>query len=107
LWTGITHERTEKKAPERELLLERIRALQNLHGVMRLVWQAFPFIAARAHCSGADRNIICFPPHHRSREFQSNSMDDSTRLTSVLLDMFSQRYPSFFGGFLCRRRFIP
>jgi ATP-binding cassette subfamily B protein len=34
----------KKKAPERELWLERIRALQNLPGVMRLVWQASPFI---------------------------------------------------------------
>jgi hypothetical protein len=34
----------KKKAPERELWLERIRALQNLRGVMRLVWQASPFI---------------------------------------------------------------
>lgn len=35
----------KKKAPERELWLERIRALQNLRGVMmRLVWQAYPFI---------------------------------------------------------------
>ena len=36
--------RPKKKAPERELWLERIRALQNLPGVMRLVWQASPFI---------------------------------------------------------------
>ena len=34
----------KKKAPEKELWLERIRALQNLPGVMRLVWQASPFI---------------------------------------------------------------
>jgi ATP-binding cassette, subfamily B, bacterial len=34
----------KKKAPEKELWLERIRASQNLPGVMRLVWQASPFI---------------------------------------------------------------
>jgi ATP-binding cassette, subfamily B, bacterial len=33
-----------RKAAEKDLWLERIRALQNLPGVMRLVWRASPFI---------------------------------------------------------------